>query len=149
LVGCTEFVTSTGLVDAARQKSEAQSERPKMMQSSLPCIQTTEAKKAKKLRFECVMEYPGQSGRLKWSKRAEYELQKELMQIARAKCDAQIRAFAECATEQGPMVIFRCRQQNNAMKACVFANTDDDSFEAYKLKREKELDAESRQSLPQ
>ena len=53
------------------------------------------------------MDDPARSTRLKWSKRAEYELKKELNQIARKECNDKIRNFAECAKTQGLMVIFR------------------------------------------
>jgi len=34
---------------------------------------------------------------LQWSQRAKYELQKEVAQIARKRCDGKIREFADCA----------------------------------------------------
>lgn len=77
--------------------------------------------------------------RLKWSKRAEYELKKELSAIAVKKCDSFLNAFSLCAQEQNLMVVFKCREQNRAMNACLAQYTNDQAFEDYKLQRSKEL----------
>jgi len=46
----------------------------------------------------------------------------------------------------GLMVVFRCREQNNQMNACLGQYTNDEAVETYKLKRERELAAAARAS---
>lgn len=73
--------------------------------------------------------------RLKWSKRAEYEARKELSMIATKQCDSLLKAFSDCAQEQGLLVVLRCRQQNRAMNECLHQYTNEKAFEDYKRQR--------------
>ena len=83
-------------------------------------------------------------GRLKWSKRAEMELGKELSQIALKNCKAAVAAFAHCATEEGLMVIFNCQTKNKEMNACLKQYTNEVAYEEYKLKRGREIAEQTR-----
>lgn len=87
----------------------------------------------------------GQDARLKWTKKAELRLQEELKYIARKKCDSAIANFAQCAEENGLLVIFRCNQQNKKMNECLGKYTNPQSFEDYKRSREEELMGKSPQ----
>lgn len=86
-----------------------------------------------------VISDDARDSRLKWSKRAEYEVRKELSMIATKKCDSFLKAFSECAKEQNLMVVFNCRKHNREMNECLHQYTNDEAFEAYKLKRSQEL----------
>ncbi|KAJ8600686.1 hypothetical protein CTAYLR_008315 [Chrysophaeum taylorii] len=78
--------------------------------------------------------------RLQWSKRAEYEARKELSAIALKKCDSHLKAFSDCAKANNLLVVFQCRKENREMNACLHQYTNDDAFEAYKIKRSAELE---------
>jgi COX assembly protein 1 len=56
----------------------------------------------------------------------------ELNQIARKKCDDDIKAFAKCAEVNGLMVVFRCREHNNAMNNCLHQYTNEAAFDAFR-----------------
>lgn len=90
-----------------------------------------------------VISDPGRDGRLSWSKRAEYEARKELSAIATKKCDSTLGAFARCAEANGLMVVFNCREENRVMNACLNQYTNEAAFEAYKVRRATELDAQA------
>eukprot|EP00752_Nemacystus_decipiens_P009531 g8519.t1 len=81
----------------------------------------------------------GRNDRLSWSKRAEHRLREELKEIALKRCDDSVAKFAACAREKGMMVVFSCREQNRLMNSCLNQHTNAESFEKYKLEREKEL----------
>lgn len=70
----------------------------------------------------------------------EHRLRQELNDIAIAKCHDVISKFAECAKEQGLMVVFRCRQHNREMNDCLHQYTNDEQFKLYCEKRRAEME---------
>ncbi|ETI47379.1 hypothetical protein F441_08371 [Phytophthora nicotianae CJ01A1] len=79
------------------------------------------------------------SSRLSWSNQAEHKLKQELSDIAIAKCRSVSEKFAECAKANGLMVAFKCRDHNKALNACLHQYTNDEQFEIYRKRREKEM----------
>ena len=59
--------------------------------------------------------------------------------LALKKCDEFTRQFGECSREQGLLVIFKCRNQLNALNGCLKTYNSDEEFEKYKLVKEQEL----------
>eukprot|EP00520_Triparma_pacifica_P008056 CAMPEP_0118661512 /NCGR_PEP_ID=MMETSP0785-20121206/16320_1 /TAXON_ID=91992 /ORGANISM="Bolidomonas pacifica, Strain CCMP 1866" /LENGTH=77 /DNA_ID=CAMNT_0006554959 /DNA_START=134 /DNA_END=367 /DNA_ORIENTATION=- len=74
---------------------------------------------------------------------AEHTLRKELNAIAINNCKDKAQAFGDCAKEQGILVVFRCRSQNNALNACLSSYTNPEAFEKFKAKRALEIAAKS------
>ena len=62
----------------------------------------------------------------------------ELNLSARKKCDEKIKAFAECANTNGLMVVFRCREHNDAMNNCLHQYTNEAAFDAFRRAKAKE-----------
>ncbi|POM71809.1 Alpha-N-acetylglucosaminidase (NAGLU) [Phytophthora palmivora] len=84
------------------------------------------------------------SSRLSWSNQAEHKLKQELSDIAISKCHSVAEKFAECAKANGLMVVFKCRDHNKALNACLHQYTNDEQFEIYRQKREKEIPHEEK-----
>ena len=77
----------------------------------------------------------GRDGRLSFRNFTEHQLRKEFKQNAMEKeCDLPIRAFAECGKEEGLMVVFRCREFQQAANECMAVYNSDERFELYKEK---------------
>lgn len=85
------------------------------------------------------------SSRLSWSNQAEHKLRQELSDIAIAKCRDVSEKFAECAKANGFKVVFKCRDHNKALNECLHQFTNDEQFEIYRKKREKEMLTEEKQ----
>ncbi|CAM9511062.1 unnamed protein product [Discosporangium mesarthrocarpum] len=89
--------------------------------------------------MEAAIRDGGREDRLSWSKRAEHTLRDELKDMALRKCDADISKFVKCSKDYGLLVVFACRQQSKEMNACLHKYTNEEEFQRYKLKREREL----------
>ncbi|CAI5725519.1 unnamed protein product [Hyaloperonospora brassicae] len=79
------------------------------------------------------------SSRLSWSNQAEHKLKQELSDIAIAKCRSVAEQFAECSKANGLMMVFRCRDHNRALNACLKQYTNDEEFEKYRQQRERSM----------
>ena len=66
----------------------------------------------------------------RWAQWSEERLRKEYHREAHLKCKDVVESFVRCSKEQGLMVVFRCRDHNRAMNACLVQHTAD--FEAYR-----------------
>ncbi|KAL4086654.1 hypothetical protein PRIC1_013716 [Phytophthora ramorum] len=87
------------------------------------------------------------SSRLSWSNQAEHKLRQELSDIAIAKCRSVSEKFAECAKANGLMVVFKCRENNRELNACLHQYTNAEQFEIYRQRREKEMLEEDKQAM--
>jgi hypothetical protein len=68
----------------------------------------------------------------------------EWRELGLKACDNAIRAYWVCRQETGLMVVFKCRQENDAMKKCLTDfTTRKDEFDAFRAKRVGEIRAES------
>ncbi|GMI08486.1 hypothetical protein TrVE_jg6689 [Triparma verrucosa] len=81
----------------------------------------------------------GRDGRLKLSNQADYALRKELNNIAKANCVDLSVKLGDCARKEGILVVFKCREENKGLNACLSQYTNDKAFEEYKIKRASEL----------
>jgi len=54
---------------------------------------------------------------------------------ARAKCTDKIQDYVNCARDNGLMVVFKCRQHNKDMNACVAEYTTEDLWETYRQQK--------------
>ena len=61
-------------------------------------------------------------------------LHTEFLRECRKQCDPAIRAFVECSKREGLLVVFRCREQNKAMNACLHPLSTDVKYEEWKKK---------------
>jgi Cytochrome c oxidase biogenesis protein Cmc1 like. len=75
-------------------------------------------------------------GRLSFRKFGEHQLRREFKDMAIEKCKEHIHAFGKCAQEQGLMVVFKCRQFNRDLNACMAIHNSNEAFEEYKKKNE-------------
>lgn len=72
------------------------------------------------------------------------KLKQELSDIAIATCRNISEKFAECAKANGLMVVFKCRDHNKALNACLHQYTNDEQFEIYRQTREKNMAEEDK-----
>ena len=89
------------------------------------------------------------SSRLKVSNTLSEKIFSEWQKLAMQKCDADIRAYWVCRQENGLMVVFNCRKENDKMQTCVMdATKNETEYAAYKHKRMTEI-FEEQQKLRQ
>ena len=81
----------------------------------------------------------GRDGRLSFRNFAEHQLRKEFKADAMKKCDRQINAFAECAKEEGVMVIFKCRDFQKSVNECMAVYNSNERWEIYKKENADDL----------
>ncbi len=63
-------------------------------------------------------------------------LREELSEKALGLCKPQMGAFAACAKKWNMAVIFMCREENNAMNACLSSYTNDEELAKYKAEKQ-------------
>jgi hypothetical protein len=73
----------------------------------------------------------GRDARLSFRNFAEYRIRSEFKDDAIQKCAPQMRAFAECAQDNGLAVIFMCRTLNKAITDCMYVHNSDEAFAKY------------------
>ena len=86
------------------------------------------------------MKDAGREARLSFRNFAEHQLRNEFKQEAIKKCDLQVRAFAECAKDEGVFVIFRCRDFQKAVNECMTIYNSTERWEQYKLDHAADLE---------
>ncbi|KDO24029.1 hypothetical protein SPRG_10817 [Saprolegnia parasitica CBS 223.65] len=100
-------------------------------------MSTTNAAEATPNRETQKAEWRG--SRLQWSKQAEHKLHQELNSIALEKCYAKTKAFVDCSHEHGLLVVWKCRQHNADLNACLHEYTNPEAFAAFKASRTEEI----------
>ncbi len=50
-----------------------------------------------------------------------------------SKCRPFVEAFANCSKENGMMVVFKCREQNDEMNKCINDDYSQEKFEKYAI----------------
>ena len=78
-------------------------------------------------------------GRLSFRKFGEHQLRREFKDMAIEKCRDKINAFGKCAQEQGLLVVFKCRQFNKDLNACMAVHNSHEAFEKYMKENEDAL----------
>ena len=76
---------------------------------------------------------------ISYSHKAEHVLRGQLGDRALRKCEGLTKAFADCARDQGLMVVFNCRGHNNSMNECLRHWNSDEKFEEFKRERAREI----------
>lgn len=79
---------------------------------------------------------------------AEHSLRRELKEEALEICDPQVKAFAECAQDNGLWVIFKCTAQHDAVKQCLAIHNSEDAWQRYKEKHAEELEQRAKLQGP-
>eukprot|EP00540_Astrosyne_radiata_P006519 CAMPEP_0116835242 /NCGR_PEP_ID=MMETSP0418-20121206/7438_1 /TAXON_ID=1158023 /ORGANISM="Astrosyne radiata, Strain 13vi08-1A" /LENGTH=91 /DNA_ID=CAMNT_0004464891 /DNA_START=91 /DNA_END=366 /DNA_ORIENTATION=- len=75
--------------------------------------------------------------RLSFRKFGEHQLRREFKDIAMEKCrHPEMQEFAECAEQQGLLVIFNCRKYHKAVQECMAYHNSNAAFEEYKQKQQ-------------
>jgi len=82
--------------------------------------------------------------RFSFRRRAEDLLRQDLKEEALAKCKPQVGAFAECASETGFMVIFKCKGKLAEVNKCLAIHNGPEAWEAYKEKHRQLLERRAR-----
>ncbi|TRY92171.1 hypothetical protein DNTS_004489, partial [Danionella cerebrum] len=58
---------------------------------------------------------------------------KKMREKARERCTEQVEAFTHCCKETGLLMVFKCREENTALKECLIKHfTDPEVFEMCK-----------------
>eukprot|EP00568_Trieres_chinensis_P007512 CAMPEP_0183291172 /NCGR_PEP_ID=MMETSP0160_2-20130417/676_1 /TAXON_ID=2839 ORGANISM="Odontella Sinensis, Strain Grunow 1884" /NCGR_SAMPLE_ID=MMETSP0160_2 /ASSEMBLY_ACC=CAM_ASM_000250 /LENGTH=108 /DNA_ID=CAMNT_0025451933 /DNA_START=148 /DNA_END=474 /DNA_ORIENTATION=- len=78
--------------------------------------------------------------RLSFRNFAEHQMRREFKDMALEKCREHVHAFGKCAEESGLMVVFKCRQFNKDLNACMATYNSNEAFEAYKATHKEELE---------
>lgn len=78
--------------------------------------------------------------RLSFRNFAEHQMRREFKDIALEKCQEPIRDFAQCAQEQGLLVVWNCRHLNKKINECMAVHNSNEAFEKYKKEHEDVLD---------
>jgi len=61
----------------------------------------------------------------------EEVLRKKMQTEAKDLCRPYFQAFGDCAKENGIMVVFKCRQQNQDMSDCMDRHCSEQKFDEY------------------
>ena len=75
----------------------------------------------------------GRDGRLSFRNFAESQIRREFKDAAVDVCNPYIREFAECAQDQGLMVVFNCQGKRKAINDCMAIHNSDEAFQKYLL----------------
>eukprot|EP00934_Nitzschia_sp_Nitz4_P002218 Nitzschia sp. Nitz4//scaffold41_size133979//66357//66656//NITZ4_003350-RA/size133979-processed-gene-0.252-mRNA-1//-1//CDS//3329551479//2218//frame0 len=82
----------------------------------------------------------GRESRLSFRNYNEYQLRSEFKRDAIKKCDLQVKAFADCAKDEGLMVVFRCQDFKKEVDECMRVYNSDERWELYKQENAADLD---------
>lgn len=82
----------------------------------------------------------GREARLSFRKFAEHKMRREFKEAAIKKCDHHLKAFGQCAQENGLLVVFKCRELNKKINECMVENNSDEKFQAWLKENEGELE---------
>ena len=63
---------------------------------------------------------------------AEHELRRDLKEEAMAKCDPEIKAFAECSQENGLWVVWTCRDLFKKVNDCMHVYNSEEVWQKYR-----------------
>jgi hypothetical protein len=85
----------------------------------------------------------GRQSRLSIKKFEEHQLRTEFKSIAIERCKDQVQAFGKCASDNGLMVVFRCRDFLKRMNACMEQQNSNEEFQKYKDKHRPDLTQKS------
>lgn len=69
--------------------------------------------------------------RLKLRKNNEEVIRRHLQQDAKQKCAGEIKAFGQCAVDNGLLVVLNCRSKNRAMSECMDKYFNEDIVQKY------------------
>ncbi|OQR93864.1 hypothetical protein THRCLA_08325 [Thraustotheca clavata] len=122
------FTTPCRLTPLIDPKEAAQTKEELSMTNSMEATPSREDQKA---------EWRG--SRLQWSNQAEHKLHQELNTIALKKCYDKTKAFVDCSHEHGLLVVFKCRQQNADLNACLHEYTNPEAYEKFKASKTEAL----------
>ena len=82
----------------------------------------------------------GRDGRLSFRNFAEHKMRREFKDAAIEKCSDHLRAFGQCAQDNGLMVVFRCRELNKKINECMHEHNSHEAFERYMKEHSDELE---------
>lgn len=77
--------------------------------------------------------------RLSFRNIAEHQLRRDCKEEAKEKCKDYIKSFAECASEQGLMVVINCRDKLKSLNSCMELHNGDEAWQKYKQEHKEEL----------
>lgn len=82
----------------------------------------------------------GRESRLSFRRFAEHKMKREFKEAAIKTCDPHLKAFGQCAQENGLMVVFRCRELNKKINDCMMEHNSEEKFQAYLRENQDELE---------
>ena len=94
------------------------------------------------------MKDQGRESRLSFRKFAEHRMRQDLKEEALEKCHPEVSKFAECAQEQGLLVIFKCNQFHKQVQECLAIHNSEQAWERYKLEHKDELEKRAKMGQP-
>jgi len=86
------------------------------------------------------MKTNARESRLSFRNIAEHTLRRELKEEAMEICKPQIKAFAECAQEQGLWVVWSCKHLFKEVNSCMATHNGEEAWQKYKAKHEDEIE---------
>ena len=82
----------------------------------------------------------GREGRLSFRRFAEHKMRREFKEEAIKKCDGHLKAFGQCAQDNGLLVVFKCRELNKKINECMMEHNLDEKFQHWLKENEEELE---------
>jgi hypothetical protein len=102
-------------------------------------VQAPAAGAATSTKTAAEMKDTGRQSRLSIKKFEEHQLRTEFKSIAIERCRNEMQAFGKCASDNGLMVVFRCRNFLKEMNACMAHHNSNEEFQKYKEKHRPDL----------
>ena len=100
-------------------------------------------KNSSPIKISAELKDAGRQSRMSIKKFEEHQLRTEFKSIAIERCKDQVQAFGKCASENGLMVVFRCRDFLKNMNACMEQQNSNEEFQKYKEKHRPDLSDKS------
>ena len=82
----------------------------------------------------------GRDARLSFRRFAEHKMKREFKEHAIEKCSDHLKAFGQCAQDNGLMVVFKCRHLNKAINECMYRENSPEAFEQFLKDNQAELE---------
>ncbi|KAL7487345.1 hypothetical protein ACHAW6_012944 [Cyclotella cf. meneghiniana] len=82
----------------------------------------------------------GRESRLSFRRFAEHKMKREFKEAAIKTCDEHLKAFGQCAQDNGLLVVFRCRELNRRINDCMREHNSEEKFQAYLKENQEELE---------
>lgn len=82
----------------------------------------------------------GRDSRLSFRRFAEHKMKREFKEVAVKTCEQHLKNFGQCASDNGLLVVFKCRDLNRKINECMVEHNSPEKFQAYLREHQDELE---------